>query len=254
MGRPTTATAIRFRPTSSATASITPDGYRYLESFRLEGTLPVWTFAVADALVERRVWMAYGANTTYVTYRLLRGSRPLDLEVTPLVTYRSFHALASGQGWTIGVEPRERGRDDPRLRRGDAVSAALGPGRVPARRRLVVGFPPPSGDRARTRRSRRPLRPGHVRGAPRTRRDGRAGLLDRDRSPNSTPPHRWPRPRHASETLLDTAGAEDADPVVQQLVLAADQFLVARPLPDDPGRASRSSPATTGSTTGAATR
>ena len=31
------------------------------------------------------------------------------------------------------------------------------------------------------------------------------------------------------------AGAKEADPVVQQLVLAADQFLVARPLPDDPG-------------------
>src|SRR5215217_710563 len=30
-----------------------PDGYRFLESFRLEGTLPVWTFAIADALVER---------------------------------------------------------------------------------------------------------------------------------------------------------------------------------------------------------
>ena len=37
--------------------SVTPDGYRYLESFRLEGTLPVWIFAVGDALVERRVWM-----------------------------------------------------------------------------------------------------------------------------------------------------------------------------------------------------
>src|SRR5436190_1945218 len=36
---------------------IAPDGYRFLESFRLEGTLPVWTFAVADALVERRLWM-----------------------------------------------------------------------------------------------------------------------------------------------------------------------------------------------------
>src|SRR5215218_2867459 len=39
--------------------SVSPDGYRYLESFRLEGTLPVWTFAFADALVERWVWMEY---------------------------------------------------------------------------------------------------------------------------------------------------------------------------------------------------
>ena len=33
---------------------------------------------------------------------------------------------------------------------------------------------------------------------------------------------------------MTRAGAQEADPVVQQLVLAADQFLVARPLPDDP--------------------
>src|SRR4051794_13756698 len=72
-------------------------GYRYLESFRLEGTLPVWTFAFGDALVERRVWLEYGANTTFVSYRLLRGSLPVDLRVTPLVTYHSFHALALGQ-------------------------------------------------------------------------------------------------------------------------------------------------------------
>ena len=53
---------------------------------------------MADALVERRVWMAYGAHTTYVTYRLVRGSRPLDLEISPLVTYRGFHSLSRGDG------------------------------------------------------------------------------------------------------------------------------------------------------------
>jgi predicted glycogen debranching enzyme len=42
-------------------------GYRNLQSFALEGMLPVWTFAVGGALLERRVWMVYGANTTYVT-------------------------------------------------------------------------------------------------------------------------------------------------------------------------------------------
>ncbi len=87
--------------------TITPDGYRHLESFRLEGTLPVWTFAFADAVLERRLWMPYGANTTFVTYRLLRGTWPADLEITPLVTYRTFHALASGQNWGIGVDPED---------------------------------------------------------------------------------------------------------------------------------------------------
>ncbi len=37
------------------------------------------------------------------------------------------------------------------------------------------------------------------------------------------------------QSLLTRAAAEDADPVEQQLVLAADQFLVARPMADAPG-------------------
>src|SRR5829696_1615491 len=90
-------------------SAVTPDGYRYLESFRLEGALPVWTFALSDALIERRIWMNYGVNTTFVRYRLLRGSGPVEIEITPLVTYRGFHALACGQGWDFGVEPLNHG-------------------------------------------------------------------------------------------------------------------------------------------------
>ena len=88
---------------------ISPDGYRYLESFRLEGTLPVWTFAVADALVERRVWMAGRRQHDLRDLPPAAGQSPHRPGITPLVTYRSFHALASGQGWDIGVDPQERG-------------------------------------------------------------------------------------------------------------------------------------------------
>lgn len=89
--------------------TIDPHGYRHLQSFRLRGTLPVWTFALADALLERRVWMDYGSNTTHVMYRLLRGSAELSLAITPLITYRDFHWLTSGQGWRPGVEALPQG-------------------------------------------------------------------------------------------------------------------------------------------------
>src|SRR5207248_2052142 len=82
--------------------TIDPHGYRNLVGFRLDGTLPVWTFGLADALVERRVWMASGFNTTYVRYTLLRGSGPLQLEFSPLVIYRDFHTLSHANGWTPG--------------------------------------------------------------------------------------------------------------------------------------------------------
>ncbi len=92
-----------------ADGTIAPQGFRYLQAFRLDGMLPVWTFALGDALLERRVWMAYGENTTYVAYRLLRGTGPLELRVTPLVTYRDFHRLRSGQGWEPAVQAQPRG-------------------------------------------------------------------------------------------------------------------------------------------------
>jgi len=88
--------------------TIDPHGYRHLQSFALEGMLPVWTFALADALLERRVWMAYGANTTYVTYRALRASGPVEMELTPLVTYRDHHALTSARGPEPVLEATER--------------------------------------------------------------------------------------------------------------------------------------------------
>jgi predicted glycogen debranching enzyme len=87
-----------------ANGTIDPQGYRYLSEFRLEGLLPVWVFELGDALLERRVCMRYGANTTYVVYRLSRGSRPVTLTLTPLVTYRDFHSLRPGQGWQLRPE------------------------------------------------------------------------------------------------------------------------------------------------------
>ena len=54
--------------------AVEPQGYLNIESFRLEGTTPVWRFEIADALIEKRIWMKHGENTTYVHYTLLRGN------------------------------------------------------------------------------------------------------------------------------------------------------------------------------------
>ena len=59
-----------------ASGAIEPQGYVHIESFRLDGTTPVWRFAIGDALLEKRVWMRHGENTTYVQYTVLRGSQP----------------------------------------------------------------------------------------------------------------------------------------------------------------------------------
>lgn len=89
---------------------ITPKGYRCLERFHLEGTTPVWSYALADARLEKRVWMEPGANTTYIQYRLTQASRPLALHLAALVTYRDHHGNVAHSGtFPFQVEPVQHG-------------------------------------------------------------------------------------------------------------------------------------------------
>lgn len=87
--------------------SISPEGYKDIEHFRLEGTTPVWSFACADALLDRRIWMQSGANTTYVRYDLVRSSRPVNLAIKVLVNYRDYHSMTRARDWhmNVGVIP-----------------------------------------------------------------------------------------------------------------------------------------------------
>jgi len=87
-----------------AGGAVDPHGYRYLERFRLEGTTPVWTFSCTDARIEKRVWMQHGANTTYARYDLVRARGPLKLVVKTLVNYRDFHSSTHTVDWRMRVQ------------------------------------------------------------------------------------------------------------------------------------------------------
>ena len=92
-----------------ASGAVDPKGFLLLEDFRLEGATPVWTYALSDALLERRVWMRQGENTTFLQYTLVRGSSALELELKALVNYRDFHSLTRAGGWRMKIEPVEHG-------------------------------------------------------------------------------------------------------------------------------------------------
>jgi len=82
---------------------IHPHGYLNLESFRLEGMIPTFTYSLAEARLEKRIWMLQGRNTTCVAYTLRQGSRPLTLTVLPLCTARNHHEHARGVGWDANL-------------------------------------------------------------------------------------------------------------------------------------------------------
>src|SRR5271165_3365396 len=89
--------------------AVEPKGYLNIESFRLEGTTPIWQFELGDALVEKRIWMGRGENTTYVQYTLLRGGQSLEMELKALVNYRDFHSSTHAGDWQMKVEPIKDG-------------------------------------------------------------------------------------------------------------------------------------------------
>jgi predicted glycogen debranching enzyme len=76
-----------------ASGAIDPRGYLEIERFYLDGTTPVWHFAFAGALVEKRLTMQVGANATIVRYRVLRGLAPIHFSLRAIVDRRDHHGV-----------------------------------------------------------------------------------------------------------------------------------------------------------------
>ncbi|HET8842437.1 MAG TPA: glycogen debranching enzyme N-terminal domain-containing protein, partial [Ktedonobacteraceae bacterium] len=91
--------------------TIDPQGYRYLSSFDLEGDIPCFTYDLEEHVrLEKRIWMEYGENTTYVQYILRdetseRRTEPLMLTLFPFCLYRDHHNTTQGRAdWRFTVE------------------------------------------------------------------------------------------------------------------------------------------------------
>jgi predicted glycogen debranching enzyme len=79
-----------------AGGAISGQGFVHLESFAVEDGIPVWRYALADALLETRIFMAPGANTSYLRIELLRATGPMRVTLKPLLAYRDHHAHGRG--------------------------------------------------------------------------------------------------------------------------------------------------------------
>jgi predicted glycogen debranching enzyme len=92
-----------------ASGAVDPRGYSHIESFHLSGRVPVWRFSIGDALLEKRIWMRHGENTTYVQYTVLKSSSPVELRMKALVNYRDFHSVTHAGDWRMAIVPVNRG-------------------------------------------------------------------------------------------------------------------------------------------------
>lgn len=77
------------------TVGLALHGVEHLVEFRLELGLPVWLFEADGFTLERRVILPYAQNTAHVTWRLLRGERPVSLQLRPGLHVRPHDAPVS---------------------------------------------------------------------------------------------------------------------------------------------------------------
>ncbi len=75
--------------------SMQPAGHLLLQQFRLEGSMPVWRWAISDALIELRMWMVQGEHTTVMEWTARESSNPIDIAMDVLVDRRPHHSLAA---------------------------------------------------------------------------------------------------------------------------------------------------------------
>ena len=87
-----------------ADGTVEPRGYLVLERFHLEGSIPVWSYGFGDALLEKRIWMPQGENTTYIYYTLRRSSLPITLTMKGFATYRDRHHTTQENSRLMQVE------------------------------------------------------------------------------------------------------------------------------------------------------
>ena len=217
-----------------ASGAITPEGFHNIERFHLEGNIPVWTFAFGDAQLEKRVFMQPGANTTFVLYRLVRASAAVEMSIKALVSYNAEHCTTAA-----GYLPMDVDRVDQGLR----VTAFNGA--VPFYLLSASALARPAHEWYRdfdlaAERARglcdhtdllfagefsAALAPGEsltivASTLPGPSLNGEAALTARHRETHAL------LERFFSGNL---GVAPTAPPAIQQLVLAADQFIVARP-------------------------
>jgi 4-alpha-glucanotransferase len=91
---------------------VDPQGHIHVESFWLDGRMPVWRFAFGDLRLEQRIWLEPEANTVYVAFRpdLPPGERRrLKLRVKLLVNARDHHGDTEPGRFDPVVDPEPSG-------------------------------------------------------------------------------------------------------------------------------------------------
>lgn len=101
-----------------------PDGWRYISEFS-PWPVPTWTYRLPgdSAVLVKRIYLARGKNTVYVTYTLREAPALVQLTLTPLVCWKEYHGeMRPWEGFPLRRGPEVGGwnvqatHDAPTLR------------------------------------------------------------------------------------------------------------------------------------------
>ncbi|GAA6617762.1 amylo-alpha-1,6-glucosidase [Scytonema sp. NUACC26] len=219
--------------------TVSPHGYLHIERFYLQGTTPTWRFACADALLEKRIWMQQGANTTYIQYTLRRATQPLKLTLKAMVNYRDYHGDTQSSDWQMSIEEIEGGICTIAWTNAVPFYILCKDARVWPCHTWVNGF-----DLAVERYRGLSDRENHLHAATFevTLNAGESVtfVASLEKEPELDGEAAFKLKRTQEQKLISLwkanrpINAKETPAWINQLVLAADQFIVSRPLSDDP--------------------
>ena len=214
----------------------TGHGYNNTQSFRLEGTTPTWTYACADALLEKRIWMQQGENTTYVRYTLLRATGPFQIKIKAIANYRDHHSVTqsiiNNREWRMRTQAHPRGLKVLAANEAKPFYLCTSKGQLVPNHKWYQNYFLTTeqyrglshlDDHLHIATLTTTLSPGEsitvtASTQPTTNLDGEDALE---------------QAQHHQKNLLSAASIQKTSPV-EQLILAADQFIVNRTTPETP--------------------
>lgn len=72
--------------------TVHPNGHAHLQQF-LKELFPQWTYELKGIELKKTIAMIYGENTTVILYEVVKASEPFQLELLPLFSVRGYHSL-----------------------------------------------------------------------------------------------------------------------------------------------------------------
>lgn len=214
-----------------ADGTIDPRGWECLQKFELKDGVPHWHYTVGNVHLRKTIFMPYGHNAVWVIYHYHYGNSPIRIEITPILNHRDFHAETKrDDSWQPKFDPVEGGTKVRLYADAHPIWLVYPGGQFEAKPVWVEKFL----HRAEKERGEPEIEDALMIGTIRavlTPGDTFAMLVSAEAP--SPAAYKWRADLDFVQTRHRTLVAQsrlpaDAPGWVQQLALAADQFIVAR--------------------------